>query len=187
MTCLRPGSSTAGPAPPQGCARARTAPSQSCWCCIRAILCVAQEWPEQSCCRSRIKAAILRPTQDCQGCIRAILCVAQEWPEQSCCRSRIEAAILCPTQDCQGRTRPAPGPHQARTRPPGPHQARPAPGPNQARTKPAPGPHQARTRLAPGPHQARTRLQSNFGLERGRISDFAFPSLLRTFRPQRER
>ena len=26
-----------------------------------------------------------------------------------------------------------------------------------------------------------------FGLERGRISDFAFPSLLRTFRPQRER
>ena len=62
------------------------------------------------------------------------------------CRSRIEAAILCPTQDCQGRTRPAPGPHQARTRP-----------------------------------------QSDIGLERGRISDFAFPSLLRTFRPQRER
>ena len=29
-------------------------------------------------------------------------------------------------------------------------------------------------RPAPGPHQARTRPQSDFGLERGRISDFAF-------------
>ena len=74
---------------------------------------------------------------------------------------RIEAAILCPTQ-----------------------------GPRQARTRSAPGPRQARARPAPGP-------QSDFGGERGRISDFggekfgstglAFPSLLRTFRPQRER
>ena len=39
-------------------------------------------------------------------------------------------------------------------------------------------------RAAPGPHQARTRPQSDFGMERGRISDFAFPSLLRTFRPK---
>ena len=52
-----------------------------------------------------------------------------------------------------------------------------------ASSQPAAG----RTRPAPGPHQARTRLQSDFGLERGRISDFAFPSLLRTSRPQRER
>ena len=50
------------------------------------------------------------------GDVGAILCVAQEWLEQSCCQRRIEAAILCPTQDCQARTRPAPGPHQARTR-----------------------------------------------------------------------
>ena len=47
MTRLRPGSFTAGPAPSQGCAR--------------------QDWPEQSCCRSRIEAAILSPQQDCQG------------------------------------------------------------------------------------------------------------------------
>ena len=50
------------------------------------------------------------------GDVGAILCVAQEWLEQSCCQRRIEAAILCPTQDCQARTRPAPGPHQARAR-----------------------------------------------------------------------
>ena len=50
------------------------------------------------------------------GDVGAILCVAQEWLGQSCCLRRIEAAILCPTQDCQARTRPAPGPHQARTR-----------------------------------------------------------------------
>ena len=28
--------------------------SKRCWCCIRAILLRRQEWPEQSCCHSRI-------------------------------------------------------------------------------------------------------------------------------------
>ena len=81
------GSSTAGPAPSQGCARARTAPSLSCWCCIRAILLWRQEWPEQSCCHSRIDWGNPVPT------------------------AGLSKAILCPRQDCQGRTRPAPGPH----------------------------------------------------------------------------
>ena len=48
---------------------------------------------------------------------RLAVSVAQEWLEQSCCQRRIEAAILRPIQDCQARTRPAPGPHQARTSP----------------------------------------------------------------------
>ena len=51
------------------------------------------------------------------------------------------------------------------------------PGPRQARARPAPGPHQARARPAPGPHQAHARpapgsWKSDFGVERGRISDF---------------
>ena len=117
-------------------------------------------------------------------------------PGNPVCGAGMAEAILLPAQDCQAR-RPA-RPHQARTRP--------APGPHQARTKPAPGPHQARqARARPAPGTNPTSVWSEVGFpisvekssalrpkprsrpcsDQSRGAGLAFPSLLRTFRPQK--
>ena len=60
--------------------------------------------------------------------------------------------------------------------------------PQQMKLQPCAQPRIARpAQPAPGPQQARTQAlqaQSDFGMERGRISDFAFPSLLHFSAPE---
>ena len=159
------------------------------------LLVPQQDWPEQSCCRSRIEAAILSPQQDCQGRTRPAPGphVGVEFVTGHVCFffAHFEdfSAVSQTVRICKFS-----GERQRNTRPANLkkltfellQQSSPRPLPlsvERARTRPAPGPHQARTRPAPGPHQAAIRLRP------GARSDFRlrFSKLLRTFRPQRER
>ena len=117
------------------------------------------EFITQGCCtfaaRPHRSFVAFRPFGEVSSVIRGLVCLTH-LPHRRhrllVCQTHQPLFGTCHSPWATLQARPAPGPHQARTRP--------APGPHQARTRPAPGPHQARARPAPGPRQARTRVFS---------------------------